>query len=279
MMNYHFHDEFSSDGTGSLALHCAAAVEAGGGDTDIRICVTNHAEAMDASGVWHADPDEMIARFRRNAAAVRVVGAQFPDVELRFGVELEYRKEWLPAYEKLLSALPFDFVLGSVHLVDGLNISGGAEVDPFFLARSQDEAYEAYFREVAELVEWGGFDVVAHFDLIKRYGHRHYGHYVARRYRRLIEPILGEMARRGIGLEINTSGIFQAPGVPYPEAEILEWARQVGVEFLTLGSDSHAPDQFAGGLAEGLQLAADTGWREFTVYEGRRATRRIEVAA
>lgn len=279
MINYHFHDEFSSDGTGSLALHCAAAMEAGAADTDIRICVTNHAEAMDVNGVWHADPEEMIARFRRNAAAVRVVGARFPEIELRFGVELEYRKEWLPAYEKLLSALPFDFVLGSVHLVDGLNISGGADVDPFFLARSQDEAYEAYFREVAELVEWGEFDVVAHFDLIKRYGHRHYGHYVARRYRGLIEPILGEMARRGIGLEINTSGVFQAPGAPYPEAEILEWARQVGVEFLTLGSDSHAPDQFAGGLAEGRQLAADTGWREFTVYEGRRPTRRIEVAA
>lgn len=279
MINYHFHDEFSSDGAGSLALHCAAALEAAEDDAEIRICVTNHAEAMDATGAWHADPEEMIPRFHRSAAAVRAVAERFPEIELRFGVELEYRKEWLPGYERLLAALPFDFVLGSVHIVDGLNISGGSDVDPFFLARSQDEAYEAYFNEVAELVAWGGFDVVAHFDLIKRYGHRHYGHYVARRYQGLIEPILGEMARRGIGLEINTSGVFQAPGVPYPEADILEWARHIGVEFLTLGSDSHAPDQFGGGLAQGIQLAADTGWREFTVYEERRPARRVEVAA
>ena len=279
MINYHFHDDFSSDGTGALALHCAAAIEAAGPDAEIRLCVTNHAEAMDASGAWHADPEEMIPRFRRSAAAVRAVAERFPRIELRFGVELEYRKEWVPSYEWLLAEVPFDFVLGSVHIVDGLNISGGSDVDPFFLARSQDEAYEAYFREVAEMVEWGGFDVVAHFDLIKRYGHRHYGHYVARRYQGLIEPILGEMARRGIGLEINTSGVFQAPGVPYPEAEILEWARQIGVEILTLGSDSHAPDQFGGGLTEGVQLALDTGWQEFTLYEGRRPARRVEVAA
>lgn len=279
MINYHFHDEFSSDGSGALALHCAAAVEAAGEGTDIRLCVTNHAEAMHPSGDWRADRGEMIARFRRSLSAVRAVGARFPNIDLRFGVELEYRKAWLPAYERLLDALPFDFVLGSVHVVDGLNISGGADVDAFFLGRSQDEAYEAYFREVAELVEWGGFDVVAHFDLIKRYGHRHYGHYVARRYRGLIEPILGEMARRNIGLEVNTSGVVQAPGVPYPEADILEWARNVGVEFLTLGSDSHAPDQFVGGLAEGAQLASDTGWREFTLYEGRRPVQRIDVMA
>lgn len=277
MINYHFHDEFSSDGMGTLALHCAAAVDAAGDGGPIRLCVTNHAEAMDERGAWHADLDEMIPRFRRSAEAVRAAAARFPEIELRFGIELEYRREWLPAYEHLLDELPFDFVLGSVHIVDRLNISGGDGVDDFFRPRSLDEAYEAYFREVAELVTWGGFDVVAHFDLIKRYGHRHYGAYDPHRFRPVIEPILAEMARRGIGLEINTSGVFQAPGVPYPASEILEWAREVGVEFLTLGSDSHAPHQLGGGLAEGVRLAADTGWPAFTVYEQRRPAGRVEV--
>lgn len=272
MINYHFHDDLSSDATQPLALHCAAVNGA-----CVSICVTNHAEALDGDLTWQADPDEMIPRFERSAEAVRAAAEQFPDIEIRLGVELEYRREWRPAFEKLLDAVPFDFVLGSVHIVDGLNISGGRDVDAFFLARTEREAYEAYFREVDEMVEWGAFDVVAHFDLIKRYGHRHYGHYLARNYRSIIEPILGKMARRGIGIEINTSGVSQAPGCPYPEPEILEWARDVGVDRLTLGSDSHSPETFSQGLAEGVALAAETGWNEFTLFEARQPARRIEL--
>lgn len=272
MVNYHFHDEHSSDAVDALALHCAAAR-----GTCTSVCVTNHAEALTDGPVWQADPDEMIARFERSAESVREAAERFPELEIRLGVELEYRREWRGAYERLLAAVPFDFVLGSVHIVDGLNISGGRDVDAFFLARSEREAYEGYFRELGEMVEWGAFDVVAHFDLIKRYGHRHYGHYLVRDYRSIIEPILGRMARAGIGIEINTSGVSQAPGVPYPEPEILEWARHVGVDRLTLGSDSHSPDRFSQGLAEGVKLARDTGWTEFTVYEARRPVRRIEI--
>lgn len=274
MINYHFHDDLSSDGAQPLVLHCEAA-----NSTCASVCVTNHAETLNENREWHADPDEMIPRFQRSLEAVRNAAAQFPNLEIRLGVELEYRREWRAAYDRLLAAVPFDFVLGSVHVVDGLNISGGREVDAFFLPRSEREAYEAYFNELDEMVEWGAFDVVAHFDLIKRYGHRHYGHYLVHNYRSIIEPTLAKMARRGIGIEINTSGVSQAPGVPYPEPEILEWARYVGVDRLTLGSDSHAPDRFAQGLAEGVQLARDTGWTEFTLYEARRPVRRIEVVA
>lgn len=273
MINYHFHDEHSSDAAEALALHCEAA-----SGTFTNICVTNHAEALNAEREWRADTEEMIERFRRSAESVRDAAARFPELDIRLGVELEYRPEWCPAYERLLDAVPFDFALGSVHIVDGLNISGGREVDAFFLTRSEREAYEAYFREVDEMVEWGAFDVVAHFDLIKRYGHRHYGSYSASGYRPIIEPILAKMARRGIGIEINTSGVRQAPGVPYPEPEILEWAREVGVDRLTIGSDSHMPDRFAQGLTEGVKLAVHTGWTEFALFEARRPVRRIPIS-
>lgn len=274
MINYHFHDDLSSDATQPLALHCDAAATDG---ACVSICVTNHAEALDGDLTWRADPDEMIPRFERSARAVKAAAARFPHLEIRLGVELEYRREWRSAFEKLLGAVPFDFVLGSVHFVDGLNISGGREVDEFFLPRSERDAYEAYFREVDEMVEWGNFDVVAHFDLVKRYGHRHYGHYVPNNYRSIIEPILGKMARHGIGIEINTSGVKEAPGCPYPEPEILEWAREVGVDRLTLGSDSHSPETFSQGLTRGVALAAETGWTEFTLFEKRRPIRRIEL--
>ncbi|NNK49897.1 MAG: histidinol-phosphatase HisJ family protein [Gemmatimonadetes bacterium] len=267
MINYHFHDDRSSDGVGPLHEHCEAAIAAG-----IReICVTNHAEVLGPDGSWYADYHEMRDRFLSIGDSVGEARLLYPDLVVRLGIELEYRPEWTRAFDRLTAEVPFDFVLGSVHIVDGFNISGGPEKDRFFEGRTQDEAYARYFRELAALVEWGGFDVVSHFDLIARYGHRHYGAYEPSRYRGEIQPVLEAMAARGVGIEINTSGM-SGPGVPYPAHDVLVWAREAGVPALTLGTDSHRPATFADGLVEGIALAEDSGWRELTSFEGRRAT-------
>lgn len=264
MINYHFHDHRSSDGVAPLPEHCEAAVAAG-----IReICVTNHAEVMGPNGSWNADLEEMRDRFHSVHDSVREARLKFPDLRIRLGIELEFRPEWISVFDRLTAEVPFDFVLGSVHLVDGFNISGGPERDSFFQNRTQDEAYRRYFRELAAMVEWGGFDVVSHFDLITRFGHRHYGPYEPARYRDEIQPVLAAMASSGLGIEINTSGIF-GPGVPYPERDILAWALEAGVPALTLGTDSHRPDTFAEGLVEGVTLARAAGWPRLTLYEQR----------
>lgn len=270
MINYHFHDERSSDGEAPLHEHCAAAVDAG-----VRfLCVTNHAEVMDEDGGWIADLEEMRQRFLAVEASVVECRVRHPQLEIQLGVELEYRPEWTDTFDRLTEELQFDFVLGSVHIVDGLNISGGPQRDLFFEDRSQREAYERYFQEVLDMIEWGGFDVVSHFDLITRYGHRHYGAYDPAEYRHVIEPALERMAERGLGIEINTSGV-SGPGVPYPERDVLMWARDAGVPALTLGTDSHRPESFAKGLVEGVELAAAAGWNAFTLFDGRVPNRRI----
>ncbi len=272
MINCHFHDDRSSDGDGRLESHCEAAVAAG-----IRhICVTNHAEVMAPSGAWTADLAEMRDRFLAVRESVSACNSRFPDLEVRLGVELEYRPEWVDTFDRLTAEVSFDFVLGSVHLVDGYNVSGGPGRDVFFQGRSQHEAYDRYFREIAEMIEWGGFDAVSHFDLVKRFGYRHYGGYEPERYRGVIESVLVAMADRGIGMEINTSGVH-GPGSPYPEREILEWARSVGVPALTIGTDSHEPGVFDHGLAEGIELAHASGWTEFTVFERRQPAVHVPV--
>lgn len=264
MINYHFHDHRSSDGVAELPSHCEAALAAG-----IRyVCITNHAEVMGPDGLWRADLDEMRDRFLAVRQSVAECRSRYPDLDVRLGIELEYRPEWTETFDRLTDLVPFDFVLGSVHIVDGFNISGGPGRDLFFESQTQDEAYRRYFHELDAMVEWGGFDVVSHFDLIARYGHHHYGPYDPTRYREVIQPVLEKMVMRGLGIEINTSGV-SGPGAPYPERAILEWALEVGVPALTLGTDSHRPDTFANGLSEGVLLARDAGWAEVTLYESR----------
>ena len=255
MINCHFHDDRSSDGREPLVRHCEAAVGRG-----LRhVCVTNHAEVMADDGSWHADFEEMRDRFLQVQESVSECRREFPDLEVRLGIELEYRPEWTDTFDRLTADVPFDFVLGSVHIVDGFNVSGGPQRDRFFEGRSQEAAYRRYFKELDEMLAWGGFDVVSHFDLVTRFGHRHYGDYEPERFRASIMPVLETMADRRIGIEINTSGV-SGPGSPYPARPILEWAREVGVPALTIGTDSHEPDVFAHGLPEGIELAERAGW-------------------
>jgi histidinol-phosphatase (PHP family) len=272
LINCHFHDDHSFDGVDPLLSHCERAAAEG----LKHMCVTNHAEVLEPDGSWTVDIDEMRARFAAVRESVMECRVHFPELEIGLGIELEYRREWTDTFDRLTEEVPFDFVLGSVHLVDGLNVSGGSARDRFFEDRSQDDSYSRYFRELDELVEWGGFDVVAHFDLVKRYGHLHYGGYEPERFRAEIQPVLERMTDRHIGIEINTSGVF-GPGAPFPERQILEWALETGVPALTIGTDSHASSVLNQGLPEGIALARAAGWSEFTVYEGRRQEVRVPI--
>lgn len=270
LVNDHFHDDGSADGAAPLTEHCRAAAERG----VTGLCVTNHVEILGDDGAWRVDFGEATDRFRREARAVEEARRAFPGLDLRLGAEFEFRPEWAHSLERLPDAVPLDFVLGSVHVVDGLNVSGGSEPERFFAGRPCREAYLAYFEAVDRMVRWGAFDVVAHFDLVKRFGHLRCGPYDPSDFEPTIRRTLRRMAAAGIGLEINTSGVTQPPGVPYPEPEIVVWAREEGVPHLTLGSDSHAPHRIDQGLEAGLDLARGAGWTGLTRFERRRPEQR-----
>jgi len=264
MINYHFHDEHSSDAALPLADHCAVAGRAGFRE----ICVTNHVETLQPDGSWTVEYDEAARRFERVLDSVLAARGRFPGLTIRFGAEFAFRPEWTMQLERLSAALPFDFLLGSLHDLDGVDVSG-PHASAFFDGRPVEESYGRYFEALAELVSWGAFDAVAHFDLVKRYGHRAYGDYDPAALEQRVRPVLEAMGRGGIGIEVNTSGAVQLPRSPYPGAAILAWAREAGVPFLTIGSDSHAPEHFGQGIAEGLRQARVAGWESLTPFEAR----------
>lgn len=274
MINYHAHDDASSDAAGSLVEHARAAAAAGLAE----LCITNHVEILGPDDRWTVDADEAIDRLGRELESAEAARRAVPGLTLRVGAELEYRPEWVPALERIAGCIPLDFLLGSVHFVDGHNISGGADVDAYFRDRSLERAYGRYFEVVAEMVRWGGFDVVAHLDLVKRYGHRTYGPWDPRSMEAPIRALLETVAAADLGVEINTSGYAQPPGAPYPDPLIVRWAREAGVPRLTLGADSHAPHRVRAGLDGGAAVASAAGWRTLTGFD-RRRPRPVPLAA
>lgn len=82
---------------------------------------------------------------------------------------------------------------------------------------------------------------------------------------------------RGVGLEINTSGLRQAPGETYPGLEILRWYKELGGQILTVGSDAHTVEDLGIGVANALDLAREAGFEAITLFE-KREPRQLRIA-
>jgi histidinol-phosphatase (PHP family) len=265
-INYHVHNQYSSDGRGSTEEACRTAFELGFDE----ICFTNHAEILDpqGGGDWTLDLVEARQRYEQLQHEIERLQPQFPDMRILLGAELEYRPEWVETLDALVDSVDFDLVIGSVHVVDGQQISGGA-VGGYFRERDVSEAYGRYFEKVGEMLDWGGFDVVGHIDLVKRFGVKQYGPFVARPFESQIRGLLEKMVAKGLGLEVNTSGVVQPPGEPYPGLDILMLAREAHVATLTIGTDSHVPTSFEQGWEAGAELLRRTGFNELTLFSHR----------
>lgn len=199
--------------------------------------------------------------------------AAVPDVVLRQGVETTYQgglEEELGAW---LAGRSWDYVVVSVHLVDYADgwamISESGAMDAYFAAHSQRQAYGPYFAEVLRATQSGLGDVLGHLDLVKRYGVRHYGPLDPVVFEAEIREILRTAAHRGMGLEINASGLRQMPGEPYPGLTVLRWFRELGGEILTVGSDAHQAGDLGRGVAQALDMAREAGFRAIATFESR----------
>jgi len=234
------------------------------------ICFTNHAERLDdETGDWVLDLVEARERFELLQHEIERLQPEHPELRILLGCELEYRPEWVEALDALVESVDFDLVIGSVHVVGDQQISGGYGVAKYFKDRDVSEAYGRYFESVEEAVDWGNFDVLGHLDLVKRFGVKYYGGFEVKPFVSQVRGILEKLVSKGLGLEVNTSGVVQAPGEPYPGLEVMKLAKAAHVATVTIGTDSHVPASFDQGWEDGQALLRHAGFNEITLFSHR----------
>ena len=265
IVNYHLHNQYSADGRGSAEQTIQSAIDLGFDE----ICFTNHVEALDPeSGEWTVDLVEARERFEHQQHEVERLQPEYPELRILLGAEYEYRPDWVETLDALTDSVDFDMIIGSVHVVDGHQVSGGS-VGGYFKDSDISDTYGRYFEIVEEMLEWGGFDVVGHLDLVKRFGAKYYGPFDVSPFESQVRGILDKMVAKGLGLEVNTSGVVQAPAEPYPGLDILKWAKEANVATVTIGTDSHVPTSFEQGWEVGDLLLRRAGFTEITLFSHR----------
>ena len=189
-------------------------------------------------------------------------------IDIGFGVELGLQPHLGPLYHSYVERYPFDFVIGSTHLVEG--------TDPYYPSFwegvSADDGIRKYLEITLENIRvFDDFDVYGHLDYIIRYvpgGERHFSY---ESYKELVDEILRLLVGRGKGIEVNTGGYKAGLGVPNPCPDILRRYRELGGEILTIGSDAHAAEFVGSYMDEAQDVIRSCGFRYFTVFKGRKA--------
>jgi histidinol-phosphatase (PHP family) len=158
------------------------------------------------------------------------------------GVEITYQPQYEQTIREFIREGSFDFVVGSIHVIGTDDISRPERQDLYYAPRTEPEAYSAYFDQVQQLVDSRLFDCLGHFDLCKRHGFQHYGPMDWTKYSAQIRGILRTVVQTGMYIELNTSGLRQAPQESYPSVEVIRQYLSLGGTKLTLGSDAHVPE-------------------------------------
>ncbi len=184
-------------------------------------------------------------------------------LKVRLGIELDY----IPGYEKeaisLLCGHPFDYVIGSVHFIDGWAFDHPDFIDEYN-SRNIDEIYRDYFNLLSRAAVSGIYDIMAHPDLVKKFGYRPQG-----KLTEYYEQAASAFAKGGVCVEVNTAGLRWDSGEAYPSLEFLKICRAQGVP-ASVGSDAHSPGQVGFGFAEARKLLLAAGYSEIAVFEKRK---------
>jgi len=266
LVDYHLHSHVSHDARGKIDDHARRAEELGLAE----LCFTEHLDFYPSPDGQSCDTVPTEQQLRAYLEELRDA-RQHTHVSLKFGIELDYKPEADRWIRDLLPRFPFDFVLGSVHNVGPWSVSGPRESAlGFFKEYGARRGCQEYYRIVEKMVSTHLVDSVGHLDLMKRFRPENGALLLKGEMRDQMVAILERMAATGTGIEINASGLVHDPHEPYPSLDLLELARERGVEILTIGSDSHQPATVGRHLSDAIALAQTAGFTHFHTFAARR---------
>lgn len=259
----HMHTAFSTDSSAPVEDMLEASAERG----LAAVCITDHMdldfppEEGAGEGAFLFDTEE----YFRTLLPLREKYKE--RLEVRIGIEIGLQPHLGEPYKQLVRAYPFDFVIGSVHLI--------RRMDPYFgklfRGRTDAEVYRQAFVETLQCIEGvEDFDVLGHLDYVVRYGKHQAEEYSYRAFSDEIDAVLRRLVFTGKGLEMNMAGVKYGLGFPNPHPDVLRRYRELGGEIITVGADAHRPEHVGYDFEEAGQLLEACGFRYYTEFRGRK---------
>jgi histidinol-phosphatase (PHP family) len=181
-----------------------------------------------------------------------VVEAKRRGWPVKLGIEVDHQPQLADEMADVLGPYPWDYLVGSVHFIDGLSIDS----EPSLVeAVGVETAWARYYEWLVDAAAY--VDVLAHPDLVKMHGPELDWDWAG----------LAAALRRAV-VEVSSAGLHKPHGKVYPNAQLLSAAREVGIP-ITTASDAHVPQDVGRDLDRAIEHARVAGYDTVTVFEAR----------
>lgn len=270
----HVHTYFSTDSDTPMEDMLKNAIE----KEFSSICFTDH---MDYNFPSEGDTPEFLLDIEPYFEEMKRLSEKYGDrIKIRRGIELGLKKDCLDKCISLTKEYPFDFVIGSTHLVDNID----PYYDTFWSDTPEKSGILRYYETTLNNVNLGAdFDVYGHIDYIIRYTPKMkqlksqdisvdtYIDRLTSDSMDIIEEILKTLIYNGKGIEINTAGFKYGLRHPNPHEKILKLYHELGGEIITIGSDAHECKHLAYDFEKVPEILTKCGFRYYSEFTGRKA--------
>lgn len=249
LLDYHMHTRLT-DGTLEPVDYARVAIARGLAE----ICFTDHAPLGNRETDWTLTR----ASLATYVDLVRTAQAQFPQLPIKLGLEVDFfpdREEWI---RELAGLYPWDFLLGSVHFIGDWPVDR-APAD--WKDQDIDQRWREYFALWEQAARSKLFDSLAHPDLPKKFN--------CRPKRFDCRSALCAVQAAGCAIEVSTAGLRKPCREIYPAEDFLRCARQLAIP-ITFGSDAHIPDDTGADFAQAVALARRCGYDKLCRFTHRR---------
>ncbi len=259
LSDFHMHTDFSGD----CDIPAQTMIEQAISLSMKQLCITDHYDYD-----YPDEPELFLIDFDKYFEKMSYLKEKYSDkIDLRIGVELGLQPHIAEHLKKISQKYPFDFIIGSSHVVD--------KCDPyypsFFEGRDEKASYKRYFETISEnLLVFDDVDVYGHIDYVVRYGPNKDKYYSYEDYSDVIDTALSMCIEHGVGIELNTGGLAYGLKHPNPREDVIKRYRELGGEIITVGADAHKPERIAYEFSKAGEILKQCGFKYYTVFKDRK---------
>ena len=203
--------------------------------------------------LMHMKQEGPLLSFHEYIDAVHAAGQQ-TGIDVRLGLEVDFIPEKNDDIQASLQGYPWDFLIGSVHQVDGEIFEREQE-----LTREEGEVlWVRYLQLLREAVQSGFFSLVSH-PVRMRYRNP----YLPPRLDEQYEQLAALATHKNVALEINGYDTLTYPDMVRHLAKACALHRTP----ISVGSDAHNPTQVARAHKQTLEILREVGIAQVRIWK------------
>ena len=256
LIDYHVHTLLCNHASGTIEKYVQKAVDIGLSD----MCFLDHLTIVESGKRLSMDVTEVSLYFH----AIQTLKERYKSViNIKTGLEIDFNPAYIDIVQKIVETYSFDVIGSSIHFLGDMNIASRnsawshGKVDP-------DYVYALYFEQLEKMLNYNYFDVVCHIDMVKKFGMKP-EKLSKKLFDKKVDNIISKIRKKNLIVEINTSGYNYPAKEAYPSFDIIKKCHAAGIG-ITLGSDSHNPENVGQHYDKALTLLRAAGYTHLTTF-------------